>query len=175
MWYYILHISVKFHICRHSHGMLDSKNMKTNYRDDVKDRSEDQTTLHDVSRWCSGWDVGLETFMSLVQVPLISLLGYFWDRWPSLVGKLSWDVTTTEVNSPVHPFRVAKSSTSFGWGKGGKVTAAGWQVTLCDPIWHVISCSGVAVSIAKCYIRVYFTLWQTQQLFITRSNTTDLS
>ena len=36
----------------------------------------------------------------------------------------------------LHPSRVAKSSTSFGWGKGGKVTAAGWQVTLCDPIWH---------------------------------------
>ena len=29
--------------------------------------------------------------------------------------------------------RVAKSSTSFGWVKGGKVTASGWQV-LCDPI-----------------------------------------
>jgi len=26
-----------------------------------------------------------------------------------------------------------------GWGKGWKVTAAGWQVTLCDPNWHVIS------------------------------------
>jgi len=30
------------------------------------------------------------------------------------------------VNSALHPYRVAKSSTSFGWGKGGKVTAAGW-------------------------------------------------
>ena len=36
------------------------------------------------------------------------------------------------------------SSTSFGWGKGGNVTSAGWQVTLCDPIWHVSSRSGVA-------------------------------
>ena len=27
-----------------------------------------------------------------------------------------------------------KLSTSFGWGKGGNVTSAGWQVTLCDPI-----------------------------------------
>ena len=25
----------------------------------------------------------------------------------------------------------------IGWGKGGNVTSAGWQVTLCDPIWHV--------------------------------------
>ena len=28
--------------------------------------------------------------------------------------------------------------------KGGNVTSAGWQVTLCDPMWHVSSRSGVA-------------------------------
>ena len=33
----------------------------------------------------------------------------------------------------------------IGWGKGGNVTSAGWQVTLCDPIWHMSSCSGEAV------------------------------
>ena len=27
--------------------------------------------------------------------------------------------------------------------EGGNVTSAGWQVTLCDPIWHVSSRSGV--------------------------------
>ena len=50
----------------------------------------------------------------------------------------------TQVNSALHPSGVAKSSTSFGWGKGGNVTSAGWQVTLCDPMWHVSSRSGVA-------------------------------
>ena len=45
---------------------------------------------------------------------------------------------TFQINSALHPSWVAKSSTSFGWGKDRKVTAAGWQVTLCDPIWHVI-------------------------------------
>ena len=54
------------------------------------------------------------------------------------------------------PSGVAKSSTSFRWGKGGKVTSAGWQVTLCDLIWHVISRSGVVISITNCYI--WFTL-----------------
>jgi len=44
----------------------------------------------------------------------------------------------------VHPSGVAVSSTSFGWGKGGNVISAGWQVTLCDPMWHVSSRSGVA-------------------------------
>ena len=29
-------------------------------------------------------------------------------------------------------------------GKGGNVTSAGWQVKLCDPIWHVSSRSGEA-------------------------------
>jgi len=29
-------------------------------------------------------------------------------------------------------------------GEGGNITSAGWQVTLCDPIWHVSSRSGVA-------------------------------
>ena len=29
-------------------------------------------------------------------------------------------------------------------GKGGNVSSAGWQVTLCDPMWHVSSLSGVA-------------------------------
>ena len=49
----------------------------------------------------------------------------------------------TQFNSALHPSGVAKSSTSFGWGEGGKVTAAGWQVTLCDPVWHLISRTGV--------------------------------
>jgi len=49
-----------------------------------------------------------------------------------------------QVNSALHPSRVAKSSTSFGWGKGGNVTSVGLQVTLCDPMWHVSSRSGVA-------------------------------
>jgi len=33
---------------------------------------------------------------------------------------------------------------SYPLMKGGNVTSAGWQVTLCDPIWHVSSRSGVA-------------------------------
>ena len=59
-------------------------------------------------------------------------------------------------NSALHPSGVAKSSTSFGWGKGGKVTTVGWQVTLCDPIWHVISGSGEVILSANFCIQ--FTL-----------------
>jgi len=57
------------------------------------------------------------------------------------------------VNSALHPSGVTKSNTSFVWGKGGNVTSAGWQVTLCDPICHVSSRSGVAVYTANCYTR----------------------
>jgi len=32
---------------------------------------------------------------------------------------------------------------------GRKVTAAGWQVTPCDPMLHVISRSGVVISITN--------------------------
>ena len=45
-------------------------------------------------------------------------------------------------NLALRPVVVAKSSTSFGWGKGGNFTSVGWQVTLRDPIWHVSSRSG---------------------------------
>ena len=46
----------------------------------------------------------------------------------------------------------------IGWGKGGNVTYAGWQVTLCDPIWHASSRSG-AVLVAQTAIRFFaFTL-----------------
>jgi len=64
------------------------------------------------------------------------------------------------VNSALHPSGVAKSSrpTSFGWGKGWNVTSAGWQVTLCDPIWHVSSSSDVATSVCELLYPCYFTL-----------------
>ena len=91
----------------------------------------------------------------------MTLPGYFWDRWPYFAGKLSWDITTTQVNSALHPSGVTKSSTSFGWGKGGKVTSAGWQVTLCDLIWHVISRSGVVISMTV-HFTFYFTDRQLQ-------------
>jgi len=51
--------------------------------------------------------------------------------------------------SVFYPFGVAKSSTNFGWNNCGNVTSVEWQVTLCDPIWHVSSRSGEAVLLTK--------------------------
>ena len=42
----------------------------------------------------------------------------------------------------------------------GNVTSAGWQVILCDPIWHVSSRSGEASRelLYSVYFTFYFTL-----------------
>ena len=81
--------------------------------------------------------------------------------WVPLYLLFAFNITLTCLNrnSALHPSGVAKSSTSFGWGKGGKVTSAGWQVILCDLIWHVISRSGVVISITNCYIRFTYLLY----------------
>ena len=47
----------------------------------------------------------------------------------------------------------------ISWGKGGNVTSAGWQVTLCDPTWNVSSHSGEALS--NCYTRLLYLLYFT--------------
>jgi len=64
--------------------------------------------------------------------------------------------------SLAYPSGVAESSISFDWSKGGNVTSAGWQVTLCDPIWHVSSRSGVAtlrtaIHLLLTYLLTYYT------------------
>jgi len=50
----------------------------------------------------------------------------------------------TRLTQPcIHPGPLNRVPASAG-GKGWNVTSAGWQVTLCDPIWHVCSSSGEA-------------------------------
>jgi len=57
--------------------------------------------------------------------------------------RLSQPTTAYETVSPWHS-ATSSNSTGFGRGKGGSVSSAGWQVTLCDPIRHVSSRSGEA-------------------------------
>ena len=57
----------------------------------------------------------------------------------------------------------------FGWGKGGKVTSAGWQVTLCDLVCHVISRSVVVISITNCYIRLTYKYGHASQTWVYHS------
>ena len=63
----------------------------------------------------------------------------------------------------IYPFRQFPTTDQL-MGKGGNVTSAGWQVTLCDPMWHVSSRSGVATlrtaihMLLTCYLIVYSVL-----------------
>jgi len=50
--------------------------------------------------------------------------------WVNCLGSCNHHLGQLSLASP----GVTKSDTSFSWGKGEKVTAAGWQVTPCDPI-----------------------------------------
>ena len=104
-----------------------------------------------VAAWCNGWRHWSHQRGCRTSGPVSAEVG---DRREA--GKPS--LITTLVNSALHPSAVAKSSTSFGWGKGGNVTSAGWQVTLCDPIWNANFRSGEAF--ANCHTTVlllYFT------------------
>ena len=50
----------------------------------------------------------------------------------------------------------------IGWGKGWNVTSAGWQVTLCDPIWHMSSRSGamLVAQTAICFFTFTSKIWR---------------
>jgi len=47
----------------------------------------------------------------------------------------------------------------IGRDKGGNVTSVGWQVTLCDPIWHVSSRSGEACRELLYPVTYLLTIW----------------
>ena len=52
---------------------------------------------------------------------------------------------STRSRAKPHPNRHLEQFSRFSRAhRHGNVTAAGWQVTLCDPMWHVSSRSGVA-------------------------------
>ena len=70
--------------------------------------------------------------------------GYYWDGW------LAWYITkpTRSTQACIPPGLLNRAPALTGWGKCGNVTSARWQVTLCDPIWHVSSSSG-AVLVAQ--------------------------
>ena len=59
-------------------------------------------------------------------------------------GIPSWYVTSQLGQLSLASLRGRLIEYQLGWGKGGNVTSAGWQVTLCDPMWHVSSRSCVA-------------------------------
>jgi len=64
------------------------------------------------------------------------------------ICSLGHGLRLTAMSRPTQPCIPSSSlnrvPTSAGSGKGGNVTSAGWQVTLCNPIWQVSSRRGEA-------------------------------
>ena len=54
------------------------------------------------------------------------------------------DVNKTDSSLWVCWWQASQTMPRLGTHRGGNITSVGWQVTLCDPIWHVSSRSGVA-------------------------------
>jgi len=57
--------------------------------------------MHTNHRWLGAHPI--HNCWSHVWIMAMALSSYFWDRWPSLWGELSLDVTTTRINSALHP------------------------------------------------------------------------
>jgi len=86
--------------------------------------------------------------------------------WPTLGSRMDKEQnrTITVRNQPIRPTQpcippgsLNRVPASAG-GKGWNVTSVGWQVTLCDPIWHVNSSSGESTSVSELLYPCYFTL-----------------
>ena len=80
--------------------------------------------------------------------------------WVTVFGRVYHTVCNQPTRSTqpcIPPGSLNRVPASAG-GKGWNVTSVGWQVTLCDPIWHVSSSSGVATSVSELLYPCYFTL-----------------
>ena len=72
-------------------------------------------------------------------------------------------VTVTRPTQPcIPPGSLNRVPCSFGWGNGVNVTSAGWQVALCNAMWHVSSRSGAA-TLRTCYITLHYELKSSSQ------------
>ena len=67
--------------------------------------------------------------------------------------------TTRSTQPCFTPGSLNRMSALIGWGRGGNVTSAEWQVTLCDHVWHVSSRSSEACARTTIllFILLYFT------------------
>ena len=61
--------------------------------------------------------------------------------WPSLPFNIRHSRSTQPC---ILPGLLNQVPTLVGWVKGGNITSARWQVTLCDLMWHLSSHSGEA-------------------------------
>jgi len=72
--------------------------------------------------------------------------------WPARRRHARRSPVTRSTQPCIPPGSLNRVLVLIGWGEGGNVTSAWWQVTPCDPIWHVSSRSD-AVFVAQTAIR----------------------
>jgi len=81
-----------------------------------------------------------------------------------LAGTSPWYVLTKPTRSTYPCISLGSPNQivlpAFGWARGGNVTTARWQVTLCDPTWHASSHSGKAFGKLLCPV----TCWSVSDL-----------
>ena len=130
--------------------------------------------VHEMIKWLSygvNWDLDIsDGFFYHVGKTLVILIRLYTINWQLLlsvqlcmaIGLItSWDRKRAAVYRSTQPCVPAGSlhrvPAPAGVRRESHRSAAGWQVTLCNPIWHVISRSGEVILITNCYIRVCFT------------------
>jgi len=96
--------------------------------------------------WCFRVDWRCNVVIKFLKNPAkISLTDETCDECQSTILDVQFKVYTTGSTQPcIPPWSLNWVPASIGWGKGGNVTSTGWQVTLCDPIWHATSHSSEA-------------------------------
>ena len=76
--------------------------------------------------------------------PCLQSTAYFFDP-PRAFSRCYRKTYRSQLTQPcIPPGSLNRVPASAGHGQGGNVSSAGWQVTLCDPMWHASSRSGVA-------------------------------
>jgi len=97
--------------------------------------------LHGRQWWLGGVVVRmLDMWLSVMTLP-----GYFWDRWPYFLSELSWDTTTTQVNLALGSLNRVPASARVKAGSH-RCRVAG------NTVWsHMAYDSGEVISI-NCYI-----------------------
>ena len=116
------------------------------------------------------WKLWLAVWRSGSVVRRINKVALRWARlvlgWVTIFGRVPPRYVTKPTRSTqpcIPPGSLNQVLALIGWGKGGNVTSAGWQVTLCDPVWHVTSRSGEAVC-ELLYTRYLLTYFASGQL-----------
>jgi len=134
---------------------------------------QQSTAARATEQWCQDWGFAhmhCLLFLSLLYSIVLPLwVGVYWisywDRLPSWAGIPHQYVTkpsrSTELCVPLGSLNWVPALN--GWINGGNVTSAGWQVTLCDPIWCISSRSSDSEACYELLLQVnllllYFTV-----------------